>query len=179
MTMSKYASKLFQPTEYYTIGPFRFPVHHDLVPGEARLLDAISRKQSQASYQSIKLAQRIAKDKNVSTKEAVAMLSNMNDAENSELIYDYATYLDDINKDTVSEIDVKVQFVTVLIQFRAEIHLPGQEDWISVPDWSQDDTDKVPTETLDKCFQFLLWERDGWPTPEVGNEPAMGVAITS
>jgi hypothetical protein len=178
--MSKYASRLFAPTEYYTIGPFRFPIHHDLVPGEARLLDAISRKQSQASYQSIKLAQRIAKDKNVSTKEAVAMLSNMNDAENSELIYEYASFLDEINKDTVSEIDVKVQFVTVLIQFRGEIHLPGQEaEWFSVPDWSQEDTDLVPTETLDKCFEFLLWERDGWPTPNVGNEQPMEVAIVN
>ena len=64
--MSKYASLLFSPETYHEIGPFRFPVYKDLVPGEAKAMEELSRKQSRATFKSIQLAKKIGKDKGLS-----------------------------------------------------------------------------------------------------------------
>ena len=98
--MSKYASLLFGPEKYYEIGPFRFPVYEDLVPGEAKGIEKISRAQSKSTFSSIKLAQRIAKDKEISTKEAVELLSSASE-DNQELLYDYVDELEELQSKTI------------------------------------------------------------------------------
>ena len=78
--MSKYASLLFSPAEYHEIMPFRFPVYHDLVPGEAKGIEEMTRKQSKNTFKSIKVAQKIAKQRGITTKEAVELLSSISEA---------------------------------------------------------------------------------------------------
>jgi hypothetical protein len=67
--MSKYASVLFDTDEYHRIGPFRFPIYHALLPGEAKGIERLARLQTKSTYRTIKLAQRIAKDKNLADIE--------------------------------------------------------------------------------------------------------------
>lgn len=164
--MSKYASLLFPVEEYHEIGPFRFPIYHDLVPGEARKIEDITRQQTKATFKSIKLAQKIAKDKGITTKEAVELLSKVED--DTELLYEYASELEDVN--SISEVDTKVAYVTVFMQFRGEAKLTEANDWIPVSDWCQADTEKMPTKYLNEIFQLVLWERSGWPDVAEGND---------
>jgi len=166
--MSKYASLLFSPEEYHEIGPFRFPVYKDLVPGEAKAIEAITRKQSKATFRSIKLAQRIAKDKGITTKEAVELLSNTTD-DNQDLIYDYAGDLEEMQRDAVGAVEQQVAFVTLFMRYRGEAKLPKTKDWQKLSDWTEEDTEAIPTRLMEDIFQLIIWERDGWPTSE-GNE---------
>jgi hypothetical protein len=168
--MSKYASLLFPADKYHEIGPFRFPVYNDLVPGEARQIEAISRKQSRSTFASIKLAQRIAKDKGISTKEAINLLGNTSE-ENQDLLYDYAPELEDLQKNSVGAVEQQVAFVTLFMQYRAEVKLPKGKDWQRVEDWSEADTEAMPSKLMEDVFRMIGWERDGWPEPETEGKP--------
>lgn len=169
--MSKYASLLFSPEEYHEIGPFRFPVYHDLVPGEAKGIETISRKQSRSTFASIKLAQRIAKDKGISTKEAVELLGNT-DEDNQDLLYDYAPELEELQRNSVGAVEQQVAFVTLFMQHRAEVKLPREKEWKRVSDWVEADTEAMPSKIMEDVFQLISWERDGWPAPEGKPEDA-------
>lgn len=168
--MSKYASLLFAPEEYHQIGPFRFPIYHDLVPGEAKGIESISRKQSRSTFASIKLAQRIAKDKGISTKEAVELLGN-NDEDNQDMLYDYAAELEELQRSSVGAVETQIAFVTLFMKYRAEVKLPKSKDWQRVEDWSEVDTEAMPNKILEDVFKLISWERDGWPEPEAEGKP--------
>lgn len=170
--MAKYASLLFSPEEYHQIGPFRLPVYHDLVPGEAKLIEEVGRRFTTSSYKSIQLARRVAKDRNISLREAVELLGRANEAENEDIVFNYASELEDLQSSSVGAVSQKIAFVTVLLKFRGEIQLPNTTEWVQVKDWSEADTEATPTPLLDELFQFLTWERDGWPTGTEGNDQA-------
>lgn len=167
--MSKYASILFSPEKYHEIGPFRFPVYNDLVPGEAKGIEALSRKQSRSTFASIKLAQRIAKDRDITTKEAIELLSNTNE-ENQDVLYEYASELEEMQRNSIGAVEQQVAFVTLFMQYRAEVKLPKAKDWERVSDWSEADTEAMPTKLMEEVFQLITWERDGWPEPETAGK---------
>lgn len=159
--MSKYSALLFKPSTYCAIGPFRFPVYHDLVPGEAKGIEEFSKKQSRSTFKSIKLAQRIAKDKGISTKEAVDLLGKVG-SEETDLVYEYAAELDDLQVDSITAVQQRVEFVTLFMQYRGESKLDGDK-WVQLKDWEQGDTENMPTKLMDQVFELVMWERDGWP----------------
>lgn len=162
--MSKYASILFSPEKYHEIGPFRFPIYNDLVPGEAKGIEELTRKQSKSTFSSIKLAQRIAKDKGITTKEAIELLGG--DGANEEVLYDYATELEDLQNNSVGAVEQQIAFVTLFMRYRGEVKMPKAKDWEQTKDWSEEDTEAIPTKIMEEIFQLISWERDGWPEPE-------------
>ena len=168
--MSKYASILFSPEKYHEIGPFRFPIYNDLVPGEAKGIEDLSRKQSKSTFSSIKLAQRIAKDKGITTKEAIDLLSG--DGADEEMLYDYAAELEDLQRNSLGAVEQQIAFVTLFMRYRGEVKLPKSKDWQQTKDWSEEDTEAIPTKVMEEIFQLITWERDGWPQPEGKDEEA-------
>ena len=46
--MSQYTGLLFSADEYWPIGPFRFPIYKDLVPGEAKGIEALAESNPKA-----------------------------------------------------------------------------------------------------------------------------------
>ncbi len=162
--MSKYASILFTPNEYHSIGPFRFPIYKDLTPGESKGIEEITRKQSKTTFKSIKLAQQIAKDKEITTKEAIDLMGSIGDDDKENLALDYAEQLEQLQGDNVGAVEQQCEFVTLVMRYRGEAKL--KKSWDKLSDWSMDDTEAMPTKLLEEVFQFILWERDGWP--EVG-----------
>lgn len=169
--MSKYASLLFSPEDYYSIGPFRFPIYHDLVPGEAREIENISRKQSKSTFRSIKLAQRIARDKKISTKEAIDLLSKVGEKEAEDILFDYGSEIEELQENNISAVEQQIAFVTAFMKFRAEAKMKGRPEWQKLTDWTQEDTEIMPSKVLSDIFNLILWERDGWPsTSSEGNE---------
>lgn len=166
--MSKYSSILFGAEAYEKIGPFRFPIWKELVPGEVRGFERIAKQQAQSSFKSIKLAQRIASDKNIPVKDAIDILGNLSGPENEDLVYCYAEELDDIQNASLSEHAQKIEYVTVFMQFRGEVKLPGSRDYQQTKDWCVEDTENMPTKFLNEVYELLIKERDGWDTK--GNE---------
>lgn len=164
--MSKYASLLFSPEKYHEIGPFRFPVYHDLVPGEAKGMEQISRQQSKSTFRSIKLAQRIAKDKGITTKEAIKLLSKVGEKEAEDILFDYGSEIEDLQTSNITVVEQQVAFVTLFMKYRAEAKLKGKNDWQKLTDWCQEDTEAMPTKVMTDVFQLISWERDGWPNPD-------------
>lgn len=166
--MSKYSALLFRPEEFHEIGPFRFPVYHDLVPGEAKGMEEISRRQSKTTFKSIKLAQRVAKDKGITTKEAIELLGKISDGDN-DFVYEYAQELDELQADGVSAVEQRIAFVTLFMRYRGEAQISGNK-WQKLPDWTEEDTENIPSIILNSIFELILWERDGWPELKTGKE---------
>jgi hypothetical protein len=180
---SKYASLLFSPEEYHSIGPFRFPVYHDLVPGEARGIEKISRKQSKQAYQSIKLAKRIAEDRKITVREAIDLLSNKQEEDNNEtqdLLLNYAGEMESLQADAVSPYEQQIEFVTLFMQYRAEAKIEGRQ-WKRLSDWTQADTEEMPTKVMQQIFDLIMWERDGWPSEgkQTSSEPEPSLTTTN
>lgn len=170
--MSKYGSLLFPtPTEFHEIGPFRFPIHKELRPGEIIGFEKIDKQQSKATLAQMKLVRRIAKDKQVSPKEAQDMLSNMSDDEDSTLLFDYIDEFSEVQNAGISLTQTQISYVTILMQYRGQVKMNKAKDWIQTRDWTQEDTEHMPSEIRKSIYQFILWERDGWPVAEPEGKP--------
>lgn len=161
--MSRYTGLLFTADEYWPIGPFRFPIYKDLVPGEAKGIEDIARQQSKSTYASLKLAQRIAKDKEIPVKEAVELMSNANSDDNQELLFSYAEELEGLTNSGVSQTEQVANFATLCLKYRGEVKMPKEKNWTKTDDWTEEDTNQIPTKMLQDIYNFMLWERDGWP----------------
>jgi hypothetical protein len=60
--------------------------------------------------------------------------------------------------------------------YEASIDTPDRIDAVaaqmgwSLEDWTEEDTEAIPTKLMEAIFQLITWERDGWPSAG-GNEP--------
>jgi len=160
--MSKYSDLFFKEKEYYEVAPFRFPIYEDLVAGEAEGVENIARNQAQNTYTLLKIAKQVAKKKKISVKEALDILSDT-DSDN-EVVYDYAEELAEVQRSGNSVAEQQIEMVTLFIRYRGEIQDPeGKLGWITVPDWKREDTLNMPTKLMSDIFEFVNWERNGWP----------------
>ena len=157
--MSKYSNLFFSEKEYYEILPFRFPIYKDLVAGEAEGVENIARNQAQNTYTLLKIAKQLSKKKKISVKDALDILSDA-DSDN-EVIYDYAEELAEVQRKGSTVAEQQIEMVTLFIKFRGEIK-QGKE-WVSVGDWAREDTLAIPTKLMSDVFEFVNWERNGWP----------------
>ena len=163
--MSKYASLLFSPEEYHEIGPFRFPIYGDLVPGEAKGMEELTRSTSQNTFKSIRVAKSIAERKGITTKEAVQLLAEIGTGDTEEMVYEYAQELEELGANQFSEVEIQISFVTLFMQYRGEVQLNGKKKWEKTSDWQMEDTESMPKKMMEEIFQLVTWERDGWPKP--------------
>ena len=178
--MSQYASLLFTTDKYHEIGPFRFPIFKYLVPGEMEEIERISKQQSSATVAQMRLAKKIAKDRNITSKAAIELLTNITDAENEDLLYDYMEDLEEFRKTDSSATKTQIDYVTLIMRFRGQIKLPGSDEWNETRDWQREDTIRVPPDLLQQIFDFIIWERDGWPKPATeGKSPEEAPKKTS
>lgn len=157
--MSKYSKLFFQEKEYFEILPFRFPIYEDLVAGEAEGVEGIARKQAQNTYTLLKIAKAISKKKKITVKAALDILSET-DSDN-EVLYEYAEELADIQKDSATVAEQQIEMATLFLRFRGE--LKQDDDWQPVADWTREDTLSIPSKVLNDIFEFINWERNGWP----------------
>ena len=159
--MSKYSGLLFAAEEHHCIGPFRFPILRTLLPGEAQGMRRFERQQAQGSYDSMRLAKKIATDKNIKPKEAIALLQNA--SQDDDLIFDYIEDMQSLNDKAPDETAQLCAYTTLALQFRGEVKLTPEADYIKTPDWSESDTQQIPVSMQQEINQFLNWERNGWP----------------
>tara|TARA_X000000950_G_scaffold79132_1_gene99497 strand:+ start:1227 stop:1739 length:513 start_codon:yes stop_codon:yes gene_type:complete len=170
--MSKYSKLYFGDKVYHTIEPFRFPIYKDLVAGEAEGVEEVARKQASNTYGLLKIAKSLAAKKSIPVKEALELLGSSDAAENDEHVYEYIEELSAIQTESTNVAEQKIQMVTLFMRYRAEAKERGK--WGLLPDWSVDDTREMPSRILEAIFEFIGWERNGWPedTEDVteGNE---------
>ena len=157
--MSKYSNLFFSDKEYYEILPFRFPIYKDLVAGEAEGVESIARDQAQNTYTLLKIAKQLSKKKKISVKDALDILSDA-DSDN-EVIYDYAEELAEVQRKGSTVAEQQIEMVTLFIKFRGEVEQGA--DWKAVSDWTREDTLAMPTKLMSDVFEFVNWERNGWP----------------
>lgn len=157
--MGTYSDLFFQENEYYDIPPFRFPIYHDLVAGEAEGVESIARKQAQNTYSLLRIAKALSKKKKVSIKEALDILSESDS--NNDTFYEYADQLAEVQEKSSTVAEEQIEVSTLFLRFRGELKCDGK--WVQISDWTRDDTLSIPSKTLTKITDFINWERNGWP----------------
>lgn len=157
--MSKYSDLFFKEKEYYDIAPFRFPIYEDLVAGEAEGVEAIARNQAQNTYTLLKIAKQVSKKKKISVKEALDILSDTES--DNEMIYDYAEELSEVQKSGATVAEQQIEMATLFLRHRGE--LQDGSNWVTLPDWTREDTLSIPSKVMNQIFEFVNWERNGWP----------------
>lgn len=174
---SKYSKLFFASQEYHHVGPFRFPIYRELTAGEAELLEDINRRDAKNSLRTLRLARRLQKDFALETLEAAIDLMMTGDREELKKLEPYQDELDAINTGSTNSYTTLKEIATAFIRFRAELEINKAEGWKPVPDWTTADTDAVPRTLLNEIFEFVKYERDGWPT--AGNEEKVPTESTS
>jgi hypothetical protein len=165
--MSKY-SILFEADEYHEIGAFRFPVYHDFTPGENKRWDKLNKEHAGSTYRSMQLAQRIARDHKIKASDALKILSNISADENQDYLFEYAEEVQALSDGVLNAEEQKANFVTLFMQIRGEACMP-QTGWVKTKDWTSEDTDEMPGALIRDIYEFIMWERNGWPSE--GKEP--------
>jgi hypothetical protein len=160
--MSKYSKIFFGQKKYYDIAPFRFPIYNDLVAGEIEGIEDTAKKQANNTYSMLKIAKSLATKQGIPVQEALDALSDM--GSNQDLLFDYVDELAEIQSQGQSVSEMKIETVTLFMRYRAELKDKGK--WIQLSDWELDDTREMPRKLLDDIFEFVDWERNGWPDPE-------------
>ena len=168
--MSKYSQAFFGKKEYYEIPPFRFPIYKDLVAGEVEGIEEVGRNQAKHTYALLKIAKDISTKQDISVQEALEWLSDVND--NQEVLFDYVDELAEIQTKGQSITEQKMQTISLFMRYRAEFKEKGK--WTLTSDWTDDDTRTMPNRLLDEIYQFVEWERNGWPTGEETEETDEG-----
>jgi hypothetical protein len=169
------ASLLFPATRYAEVGPFRFPIHEALFPGETREFHALNQKQTASTYKSVKFAQKLAKEMGKPAKEVLEMLASASQGENEELFFNHASDLLELQEGSLSAEDLKYQYAFKFIQSRGEFKLPGEDAWRPGTEWTEEDMDRTPIPLIEGIYKILVCERDGWPSDE-DDEDAEGNA---
>jgi len=162
--MSKYSKLYFGEKSYYTIQPFRFPIYKDLVAGEAEGVEEVSRKQATNTYGLLKIAKSLAAKKDITVREALDILSNTDNAQTDEELYEYVDELSALQAQASNVAEQKIEMVTLFMRYRAEVK--EKTKWTALSDWEIEDTRAMPAQLLDKIFTFIGWERNGWPEEE-------------
>ena len=54
------------------------------------------------------------------------------------------------------------------MKYRAEYK--ERSKWVTVPDWEIEDTREMPSRLLDEIYEFVEWERNGWPLEDEQEE---------
>jgi hypothetical protein len=164
--MSKYSKIFFGQKEYYDIKPFRFPIYKDLVAGEIEGIEDLARKQAKNTYALLKIAKDVATKRDIPIQEALDALGDVND--NQEMLFDYVDELADIQTQGQSVSEQKIQTVSLFMRYRAE--LKEKSKWTLLSDWEISDTREMPSRLLDEIYQFVEWERNGWPSEDEETE---------
>jgi len=160
--MSKYSQAFFGKKEYYDIAPFRFPVYKDLVAGEAEGIEEVGRRQARNTYALLKIARDVSKQRGIGVQEALDALSDVDG--NQEILFDYVDELADIQTKGQTLSEQKIETVTLFIRYRGEIK--EKSKWVLLEEWDIDDTRCIPTKVLDDIYEFVEWERNGWPSED-------------
>lgn len=159
--MSKYSKIYFGEKEYHEIAPFRFPIYKDLVAGEAEGIEEMARKQASNTYALIRIARAVSEKKGISVKEALDLLGTADTEDDS--IYEFADELAQIQAESTNVAEQKIEMVSLFMRYRGE-YKDGRQ-WKVTDDWTKDDTREMPNKVLDSIFEFISWERNGWPEP--------------
>tara|TARA_B100000073_G_scaffold154903_1_gene127932 strand:- start:1547 stop:2059 length:513 start_codon:yes stop_codon:yes gene_type:complete len=159
--MSKYTKLYFSEKVYHEIQPFRFPIYKDLVAGEAEGVEEVARKQATNTYGLLKIAKSLANKKNIPVKEALDLLGSTDAAENDEHVYEYIEELSAIQTESTNVAEQKILMVTLFMRYRGEVK--EKNKWVQLPDWTLEDTREMPSRILEQIFEFISWERNGWP----------------
>ena len=162
--MTKYQGILFHTDAYHNIGPFRFPIMNALLPGEVTGMKLHEKMAAKGSYDFMRLAKKIATDKKIKPKAAMALLRGA--SEDDDLIYDYIEDMETLNENMPDETAQLLAFATLAMQYRGEVKLTPESDYIRTPDWDLSDSQQIPMSMQREIAQFLNWEANGWPTPE-------------
>lgn len=180
--MSKY-SILFEAEEHHVIGPFRFAVYKDFTPGETKAFNKLNKQHASSTYQSMQLAQRIAKEHKIKPSEALKILGNISDDSNQDYLFEYAEEVQALSDSVLNDTEQRAAYVTLFMQMRGEARMPGDAVWIRTTDWSESDTDSMPGQLITEISEFINWERYGWPAegkaPEGSTAPTLPPATTS
>lgn len=173
--MSKY-SILFEAEEYHEIGSFRFPIYHDLTPGETKRFNKLNKEHASSTYKSMQLAQKIAKDHSIKPSEALTILSNISSDENQDYLFEYAAEVQALSDGVLTADEQRDNIVTAFMQMRGEANMP-ESGWTRTTDWTSEDTDGMPGPLIKQIHEFINWERNGWPSE--GNEPETSPASST
>ena len=158
--MSKYSFLLqSEEPEYFELTPkVRLRKHGGWLVAEGIEQEELSKTQSQATIRAVQLAKRIATAKDIPLDEAFALLQGGASMTEMELLSDFSEEtLGMINSGGSVETS-NARMVTVFIRCRGEGLIDGE--WLSIDDWSIEDTKSMGRAVIGKAMEFIVSEQE-------------------
>jgi hypothetical protein len=117
--------------------------------------EAQNKKKAKFSLEVIRLARKIAKVKGIEEDEAFQLLQS-NGEDREELLQEFGDEVNGIMELAPSNREQFEELVTLFFKNRGEV-LEGKK-WISTSDWSEEDTQKLPSIILSSIETFMTEE---------------------
>lgn len=165
--MSKYSGFfLLSNAEYEPIGEkLRLRKYGSWLVEEAWMREEQNKKRAQFTLKAIRLARRIAQEKDISEEEAFELLQGSS-AEKSEMLGQFTEETVDLMAAMPSPREQFEQLVTLFFRNRGEV-FDGKK-WQATTDWENEDTCKLPQTLLEKIEEFMASEDNRAGETEAG-----------
>jgi len=156
--MSRYSFLLAsEEPEYFELTPtIRLKKHNGWLVAESIEQEEISKVQSQSTIKAVQLAKKIAAAKGIPLDEAFALLQG--GGSESELLSEYAEEALSLMNSGSSVEYANARLVTTFIRCRGEGKKDGK--WVSLSDWTMDDTKEMTRPLMAKMSDFITSEQD-------------------
>jgi hypothetical protein len=158
--MSKYSEffLLSSPKHCELNEKLRLRSYQSWLSEEVWCREAQSKKKAKFTLEVIRLARKIAKAKDIGEDEAFQLLQSGGD-DREDLLKEFGDEVHGIMDLAPSNREQFEELVTLFFKNRGEV-LEGKK-WTSTSDWSNEDTQKLPTSILTAIEQFMADEEGG------------------
>lgn len=155
--MSKYSDFfLLSSPDYEKIGEkLRLRKYGSWLAEEAWLREKQNQKRAQFTLQTIQLARRIAKERDMPEEDVFQLLQNES-AERAEIFAEYSEEVTKLMGVLPSGKEQFEELVTLFFRNRGEVNI--DKKWESTEDWSKEDTNKLPQAFLQQIEAFMAAE---------------------
>lgn len=155
--MSKYSDFfLLSSPDYEKIGEkLRLRKYGSWLAEEAWLREKQNQERAQFTLQTIQLARRIAKERDMPEEDVFQLLQNES-AERAEIFAEYSEEVTKLMDVLPSGREQFEGLVTLFFRNRGEVNI-GKK-WESTEDWSKEDTNKLPQAFLQQIEAFMAVE---------------------
>lgn len=151
------------------IGIFPFKTYGSLIKRELKWFEDQASKRINAVLPLYKLAKKISEDEAISENDALAIVNDLGNPENSRYSFKYVEFLGEIQKQNYSESDFKADIVTMFIQSRiasSQLFSIYQDlfdyygiEFDSEVGWVEFYTECLPETVIDEINDFVLAEK--------------------
>jgi len=168
--MSKYAFLVHgDESEFFQLNDrIRLRRHGAWLIAEKIQQSKMAKRQARQMLSAVQLAKKISDDKQITIEEAFGLLQTQGEADSAMLLSDYQEEATRLMDNGMSREEQDSALITIFMRTRGQALI--RNEWKSLSDWSEGDTEMLTGGMSEKLLTFIFEEQAGGKLEEDGEE---------